>query len=96
MINKVQIRRNEEVTENQNDELEFKYYPKNNKMIIEKAKLDIECPSCKQRSWTEFDRGSCCQNCQYIVDRGEHKFDYKVLRQIVIFLKDYPMSKKKI
>ena len=77
-----QIRKNQKVIENQNDELEVKPYPKTKKRKInEKPKVDIECPSCKQRSWIEFDKSYFCQNSEFIVNKQKHKRDEKVLRQ---------------
>ena len=33
------------------------------KKINEKPKIDVKCPQCKQRKWTDFDEGSFCEIC---------------------------------
>ena len=54
----------------------------------------MECPSCEQRSWIEFDLGCYCENCQYNISIQKQQLDKKVLRQNIFFLKDYHMLKK--
>ena len=77
--NETQIRKNQKVIENDNDELVVKNYRKNKQPIIPK-KLP-NCPSCKRNFWLEFDRGSYCRNCEYIINKRKHQIDKKVLRQ---------------
>ena len=59
-----QIRKNQEVIEN-NGKLEVKNYPKNKQPIIQQEKFKPpNCPSCKRNNWLEFDKGYYCQNCE--------------------------------
>ena len=74
-----QIRRNQQVIKNDNDQLIVKNYPKNKQPIVQKQLPN--CPSCKQRTWLEFDKGCYCTNCEYITNKQKHQIDKKVLRQ---------------
>ena len=80
--NETQIRKNQKVIKNDNDELIVKNYPKNkNKQpIFHQPKLP-NCPSCKGNNWLECDKGFYCQNCEYIINKQKHQIDKKVLRQ---------------
>ena len=81
--NETQIRRNQKVIKNDNDQLVVKNYPKNkNKQPIIRQKLP-NCPSCKRNNWLEFDRGYYCKNCEYIINKQKHQIDKKVHRQEV-------------
>ena len=31
--------------------------------VIEKLKIDVPCPSYKQRNWIKFDKGYYCKSC---------------------------------
>ena len=44
------------VNKNENDKLDVKQHPKKKKNF-EKPKIDVECPSFKQRSWNDFHQG---------------------------------------
>ena len=80
--NNTQIRRNQEVIKNDNDELIVKNCPKNKHPIIQQQKLKPpNCPDCKQNNWLEFDKGYYCKNCEYIINKQKHQIDKKVLRQ---------------
>ena len=82
MQNETQIRRNQKVIKNDNDELIVKNYPKNKQPIIQQQKFKLpNCPSCKQNTWLEFDKGYYCTNCEYIINKQKHQIDKKVLRQ---------------
>ena len=74
-----QIRKNQKVTRNDNDELVAKNYPKNKQPIIQQQLPN--CPSCKQNNLLEFDKGYYCRNCEYIIDKQKHQIDKNVLRQ---------------
>ena len=51
--NESQIRKNQNVIEDSNNELVVKKYPKN-----KEPKFNLpNCPSCKQKIWLEFDKG---------------------------------------
>ena len=57
--NEAQIRKNQKVIKNDNDELLIENFPKNKQPIIHqqpKIKPPI-CPSCKTQIWLEFDKG---------------------------------------
>ena len=77
--NETQIRRNQKLIKNDNDQRVVKNYPKNKQPIIQK-KLP-ECPSCKQNNWLEFDKGYYCHNCEYMINKQKHQIDKKILRQ---------------
>ena len=53
-----QIRKNQKVIKNDNDQLVVKNYSKNKQPNIQKQNFKPpNCPSCKQNSWVEFDNG---------------------------------------
>ena len=78
--NETQIRRNQKVIRNDNNQLIVKNYPKNKQPIIQQQLLP-NCPSCKRNNWLEFDKGFYCQNCEYIINKQKHQIDKKILRQ---------------
>ena len=62
--NGTQIRKNQKVIRNDNDELVVKKYPKNKKQQIHQPKFKPpNFPSCKRHIWLEFDKGYYCRNC---------------------------------
>ena len=68
------------------------------KIIIiqqQKFKLPI-CPPCKQKNWLEFDKGYCCINCEYIINKQRHQIDKKVFRQDQYFSTRLPYADKRI
>ena len=93
--NEKQIRRNQKVIKNDNDQLVVKNYPKNNQSIIQQSKLP-NCPSCKRNNWLEFDKGYYCRNCEYIINKQKHQIDKKVLRQSHDFSSRLNYANKKI
>ena len=94
--NETQIRRNQKVIKNDNDELVVKNYPKNkNKQPIIQKQLP-NCPNCKQNTWLEFDKGFYCQNCEYIINKQKHEIDKKVRRQDHDFSTRLNYANKKI
>ena len=73
--NETQIRRNQKVIENDNDELIVKNYPKNkNKQPIIQKQLP-NCPYGKRNNWLKLDKGYYCQNCEYIINKQKHQTD---------------------
>ena len=71
--NQTKIRTNQKVIRNDDNQLVVKTYPKN-----KQRKFDLpNCPSCKQNSWLEFDRGYYCNNCEYIINKQKHQIDKK-------------------
>ena len=72
--NNIQIRSNQKVIRNDNDELIKKNYPKNRPPVIHQPKFEPpNCPTCKRNSWLEFDKGFHCQNCKYIINKQNHQ-----------------------
>ena len=57
--NETEIKRNPKIIKDEDGQLQIKCYRKrkSNKKVIEKPKIDVECSSCKQRNWIEFDKG---------------------------------------
>ena len=95
--NDTKIRRNQRVIKNDNDELIVKNYPKNKQPIIQQQKYKIpNCPSCKQNTWLEFDKGYFCKNCEYIINKQKHQIDKNVLRQDRDFSTRLNYANKKI
>ena len=91
-----QIRRNQKVIKNDNDQLVVKNYPKNkNKQPIIQKQLP-NCPSCKQNTWLEFDKGFYCTNCEYIINKQKHEIDKKIRRQDRDFSTRLDYANKKI
>ena len=89
--NETQIKKNQKVIRNDNDELVVKTYPKNkNKQPIIQKQLP-NCPRCKRNIWLEFDKGYYCKSCEYIFNKEKHQIDKKkALRQ------DYDFSTRLI
>ena len=76
--NETQIRKNQKVIKNDNKELIVKNYPKNKQSIKQQPKFTPPIfPSCTQNVWIEFDKGYCCQNCEYIINKQKHQIDKK-------------------
>ena len=95
--NETQIRKNQKVIKNDNDELVVKNYPKNKQPIVQQQKFKSpNCPSCKQNNWLEFDKCYYCQNCEYIINKQKHQIDKKVLRQSHDFSTRLNYANKKI
>ena len=56
--NNTQIRKNQKVIRNKNDQLLVKNYPRNKQRIIQQQKFKPpNCPTCKQNNWFELDKG---------------------------------------
>ena len=95
--NETQIRRNQKVIKNDNDQLVVKNYPKNKQPIIQQQKFKLpNCPSCKQNNWLEFDKGCYCLNCEYIINKQKHQIYKLVLRQSHDFSSRLNYANKKI
>ena len=53
--NRIQMRKNQKVNKNDNDQIVVKTYSKNNQPIIQQPKFKPpNCPTCKQKKWLEF------------------------------------------
>ena len=95
--NETQIRKNQKVIKNDNDELIVKNYPKNKQPIVQQQKFKPpNCPSCKQNTWLEFDKGYYCQNCEYIINKQKHQIDKNIRRQDHDFSTRLNYANKKI
>ena len=95
--NETQIRRNQKVIKNDNNELIVKNYTKNKQPIIQQQKFKPpNCPSCKQNNWLEFDKGFFCTNCEYIINKQKHQINKQVLRQSHDFSSRLNYTNKKI
>ena len=92
--NETEIRRNQKVIKNDNDQLIVKNYPKNKQPLIQQQLSN--CPSCKRNNWLEFDKGYYCINSEYIINKQKHQTDKKVLRQDRDFSTRLNYSNKKI
>ena len=80
--NETQIRKNQKVIRNDNNQLIVKNYPKNKQPIIHQQKFKPpNCPSCKQNDWLEFDKGYYCTNCEHIINKQKRQMDKQVRRQ---------------
>ena len=90
--NETQIR-NQKVVKNE-DQLIVKNYPRNKKQPIQQQLPN--CPSCKQNTWLEFDKGYYCTNCEYIINKQKHEIDKSVLRQSHDFSTRLNYANKKI
>ena len=77
--NETQIRKNQKVIKNDNDELVLKNYPENKQPINQQQKFKLpNCPSCKQNNWLEFGKGYYCKNCEYIINKQKHQIDKNI------------------
>ena len=97
--NQTQIRTNQKVIRNDDNQLIVKNYPqnKNKQPIIQQQKFKpTNCPTCKQNSWLEFDKGYYCTICEYIINKEKHQIDKKVLRQSQDFSSRLNYSIKRI
>ena len=92
--NETQIRRNQKLIKNDNDQLIVKNYPKTKQPIAQQQLPN--CPSCKQNNWLEFDKGWYCQNCENIINKQKHQIDKNVLRQSHDFSTRINYANKKI
>ena len=80
--NEIQIRKNQKVIKNDNDQLIVKNYPRNKQPSIQQQKnKPPNCPSSKQNNWLEFYKRYYCKNFQYLINKQRHQIDKKILRQ---------------
>ena len=95
--NDTRTRKNQKNIKNDNDELIVKNYPKNKQPNIQQQKFKLpNCPSCKQNSRLEFDKGYYCKNCEYIINKQKYQIDKNVLRQDRDFSTRLNYANKKI
>ena len=79
--NKFQIRKNQKVIKNDNDELTVKNHPKEQPNIQQRKSNLPSCPSCTRNNWLEFDKGYYCENCDNIIIKQKYQVDKKLRRQ---------------
>ena len=94
--NETQIRKNQKVIKNDNNQLVVKNYPENKNKQPNVQKQLPNCPSCKRNIWLEFDRGYYCKICEYIINKQRHQIDKKVLRQVHDFSTRLNYANKRI
>ena len=95
--NETQIRKNQKVVKNDNDQLVVKNYPKNKQSITQQQKFKPpNYPSCKENNWLEFDKGYYCTNCEYIINKQKHQINKNILRQDRDFSTRLNYANKKI
>ena len=76
--NETQIRENQKVIKNDNNQLIVKNYPRIKQTIIQHQTFKPpNCPNCKQNNWLEFDKGYYYRNCEYIINKQKHQIDKK-------------------
>ena len=85
--NETQIKKNQKIIRNNNNESDVKNYPKIKQPVIQQQPKfkPPDCLSCKRNIWLEIDGDYYCQNCEYIFNEQKHQIDKKVLRQDIIF-----------
>ena len=94
--NNTQIKRNQKVIKNENDELIVKNYPKKKQPIKQQTKSKPpNCPSYKQNNLLKFDKGYYCENCENIINKQRIRLMKKVLRQDFYFSTRLPYAKKR-
>ena len=95
--NETQIRKNQKVVKNDNDQLVVKNYPKNKQSITQQQIFKPpNCPSCKQNNWLKFEKGYYCTNCEYIINKQKHQINKNILRQDGDFSTRLNYASKKI
>ena len=73
-----QIRKNQKVNRDGNDELVVRKYPKNKQSITQQPKFTLPiCPSCKRNNWLELDKGFYCKNFECKINKQKHQIDKK-------------------
>ena len=82
-----QIRRNQKVIKNDNNQLVVKIYPKNK---------PPNCPTCKQNNWLDFDKSYYCKNCENIINKQKHLIKKNILRKDRHFSTRLNYANKKI
>ena len=91
--NDTQIRKNQEVIKNNNDELVVKNYAKNKRPVFHHQQQKFkppDCSNCKQKNWLDSEKGYYCKNCEYIFNKQKHQIDKKkFVDKINVFQLDY-------
>ena len=81
----IQKDKSQKVIKKEEKELEVKLYreQKSIKKVNEQPKkqFDIECPSCTQQSWIDFNKSYTCRNCESFIIKQKHQILAKVFEQ---------------
>ena len=82
VLNETKTRKNQKCIKTENAEIQVNPYPEVKiKQKLRKLEVDICCPSFRQRSWIEFDKGYSCCICELFVIKQKHQIDKKVFRR---------------
>ena len=81
IFNGTNSRKKEKVIENLYNEMEVKFYPKEETNIVEKPKLGVERSWCNVQSLIESDERNHCKTCHFNNNKRKHQLDEKVFRQ---------------
>ena len=74
--NETQIKKNQKVVRDDNNDLVVEKYPKTIQPNIQQRKKNLpSCSSCKRNTWLQFDEGCYCQNCEHIINKHKHQID---------------------
>ena len=94
--NETQIRRNQKIIKNDNNQVVVRVYPKSNQPNSPQPKFKPpNCPKCKQNISLKLDKGFYCKNCEYIINKQKYHLDTKVFRQDHDFLTRLNYANKK-
>ena len=95
--NETQIRTNQKVIKNKNDEVEVKNYPENKQQSKQLPKYKpADCPSCKRNKGLEFEKSYYCKNCEHFIDEHKHQIEEKILGQDHNFSTRLPYADERI
>ena len=87
--NETQIRKNQKVIKNDNDELVVKKYPKNKQPIIQERKINLpSCPSFKQKNGQNSIKGTIAKIVNTLSTNKNIRLIKKFVDKIIIFLLD--------
>ena len=90
-----QIRKNQKVIKNDNNQILVKIILK--KSIGEQPKITLtNCPTCSRTKYLQFHKGYYCRNCEYINNKQKQQVDNKVLRQEIDFSTRLNYANKKM
>ena len=93
----IQMRKNQKVIRDGNNELLVKKYPKSKQTISQQPKFKPpKCLSCTRNTWLQFDKGYYCTNCEYIINKQKHQIDKIVRRQDHYFSTRLSISSEKL
>ena len=94
--NETQIKKNQKVIKNDNDQLAVKNYPKNKQPIQQPKFKPPNCPSCERNNWLDFHKAYFCRNWENIINKQKHQIVKKAFTQDRDFLTRLNSALKKI